>query len=303
MKKIIQHNNNSMCRDPFITKHNGKYYHCFTVDSASVSVSCADTVEGLQSAEAKLVFLPEEGTEYCKEVWAPELHIIDGKSYIYVACDDGQNCNHRMYVLTNNSPDPMEGEYTMLGKITDESDHWAIDGTILQHGGKQYFVWSGWEGNVNICQNLYIAQMSGPCKISSKRVMISTPQYDWEKLGSRGVIGSPYINEGPFAVYNNGETYISYSAAGSWCENYCIAMLKLVGDNPLDKNSWEKLPEPIFSINETVKGAGHCSIIEENGRYSVFFHAWEKAESPISWKNVSLWQGEMHFNGDGITID
>lgn len=303
MKKIIQHNNNSMCRDPFITKHSGKYYHCFTVDSASVSIACADTVEELQGAESKLVFSPAEGTEYCKEVWAPELHIIDGKSYIYVACDNGLNCNHRMYVLTNNSSDPMQGEYTMLGKITDKSDRWAIDGTILQYGGKQYFVWSGWEGNVNICQNIYIAQMNSPCEISSQRVMISTPEYDWEKLGSRGVIGSPYINEGPFAVYNNGETYILYSAAGSWCENYCIAVLKLVGDNPLDKDSWEKLPEPIFSINETVKGAGHCSVIEENGKYRVFFHAWEKTENPISWKNVSLWQGEIHFNSDGITID
>ena len=40
--------------------------------------------------------------EYSKELWAPELHIIDGKCYIYVACDNGNNYNHRMYVLENN---------------------------------------------------------------------------------------------------------------------------------------------------------------------------------------------------------
>lgn len=304
MKKIIQHKNNSKCRDPFVFKHNGKYYHCFTEDSASVSLACANTVEELQSAEPKLVFSPteEKDREYSKEVWAPELHIIDNKCYIYVACDDGLNLNHRMYVLTNNSSDPMANDYVMLGKITDESDCWAIDGTILYHNNKMYFVWSGWEGGVNICQKIYIAEMSSPTTISSKRVMISTPEYDWEKLGARGEPGSPHINEGPFAVYNNGNTYILYSAAGSWCENYCITALKLVGDDPLNKDSWEKFAEPIFSINETVKGAGHCSVIEENGRYYVYFHAWDKAENPLSWKTVSLWQGELHF-GDKITID
>lgn len=303
MKKIIQHNNDSKCRDPFIMKHNGKYYHCFTEDSASVSLACANTVEELQNAKAKLVFSPSEDTEYSKDVWAPELHVIDGKCYIYVACDDGLNCNHRMYVLTNNSSDPMEDEYIMLGKITDKSDRWAIDGTILSHNGKMYFVWSGWEGEVNICQKIYIAEMSGPTTICSDRVMISAPEYDWEKIGSSGVIDSPYINEGPFAVYNNGNTYILYSAAASWCENYCITTLKLVEDDPLDKNNWEKRPSPILSINETVKGAGHCSVIEEGGKYSIFFHAWEKDENPISWENVSVWQGELHFNEDNIIID
>lgn len=303
MKKIIHHKSNSMCRDPFITKHLGKYYHCFTMDSASISIAVADTVEELANAEAKLVFLPEENTEYSKEVWAPELHIINGKSYIYVACDNGDNSNHRMYVLTNNSLDPMSGEYVMLGKLTDESDKWAIDATILKFAEKQYLVWSGWESNENVCQNLYIAEMNGPCEISSNRVLISTPEYDWEKLGSRGVVGSPYINEGPFAIYHNNETYLLYSAAGSWCDKYCIALLKLEGDNPLDRKSWKKNPNPIFSTNEIVKGAGHCSVIQEDDEYKVFFHAWEKSEETISWKNVSLWQGELHFNGENVTID
>lgn len=303
VKKIIQHNNNSKCRDPFITKHNGKYYHCFTEDSASVSVACADTIEGLRDAKSILVFLPEKDSEYSCDVWAPELHIIDGKCYIYVACDGGHNSTHRMYVLSNNSNNPMDNCYKMLGKITDKSDRWAIDATILYHNEKMYCVWSGWEGYENICQNIYIAEMSDPVTISSDRVLISTPEYDWEKLGSRGVVGSPYINEGPFAVYNNGETYVLYSAAGSWCENYCITALKLVGDNPLDKNCWEKRPQPIFSVNETVKGAGHCSVIEEDGKYSVFFHAWDKDENPLSWKTVHLWQGELHFNENDITID
>lgn len=196
----------------------------------------------------------------------------------------------------------MVGEYTLLGKISDDTDRWAIDGTILKHNGTMYFVWSGWEGDINVCQNLYIAEMDGPLKISSKRFMISTPEYDWEKAGARGEIESPFINEGPFAAYNNDETYILYSAAGSWCEDYCIAALKLIGDNPLDINSWKKSEKPIISKNEMLKGAGHCSAIKEKDMYRVFFHAWENSETEISWNRVSVWQGELSFDGDNITI-
>lgn len=302
MRKIIDKTNNSKCRDPLIIKHNGKFYHCFTEDQKTVSVACADSVEEFQNAKAKVVFVPEENKEYSKEIWAPELHIIDGKCYIYVACDNGQNCNHKMFVLSNDSSDPMKAEYKMLGKITDDTNRWAIDGTVLTHKDKMYFVWSGWEEEVNICQHLYIAEMSDPVTISSERVMISSPEYPWEKLGSEGVINSPYINEGPFAVYNGDDTYITYSASASWCEDYCIAAIKLVGEDLLNKNSWQKQPLPLLSSNESLKGAGHCSVLEENGKYKVYFHAWDKAEENITWNTVSLWEGELKFSEGELLI-
>lgn len=302
MRKIINKTYNSKCRDPFILKHNGKFYHCFTEDQKTVSIACANSVEELATATAMVVFAPEENKEYSKNVWAPELHVIDGKSYIYVACDDGDNYHHRMFVLTNNSFDPLANEYVMLGKITDGTNRWAIDGTVLNHKGKTYFVWSGWEGDKNVCQHIYIAEMSNPATISSKRVLISSPEKPWEKLGSTGTLNCPYINEGPFAVYNGEETYILYSASASWSEHYCIAALKLVGEDVLNKDSWQKLSLPLLSGNEILKGAGHCSVVEDNGEYKVYFHAWDKAEKDITWNTVALWEGELEFKDGAITI-
>jgi GH43 family beta-xylosidase len=43
---------------------------------------------------------------YSKELWAPELHFIKGKWYMYFAADDGNNNNHRIYVLENPTADP-----------------------------------------------------------------------------------------------------------------------------------------------------------------------------------------------------
>ncbi|GAU94776.1 hypothetical protein RvY_06493-3 [Ramazzottius varieornatus] len=81
-------------------------------------------------------------------VWAPELHRINGQFYAYVVslADNGNNINHRMYVLrADDSNNPM-GAYTFIGKIADAGkDWWAIDGTVMQHrNGRNYFIYSGW---------------------------------------------------------------------------------------------------------------------------------------------------------------
>lgn len=285
MKKLISSEKSP--RDPYITKHNNKYYRCYAKDN-SISVACADTIDELAYATGEKVYSPEKDREYSKELWAPELHIIDGKCYIYVACDDGNNHNHRMYVLENHSSDPMK-PYTMHGKITDSTDKWAIDGTVVNIHNKNYFVWSGWEGNENICQNLYIAEMKNPFELATERYLISKPEYDWEKLGASGKPESPFVNEGAFGFCVDGEYYLTYSAAGSWCKDYCIALLKLVGDNPLDRQCWEKYSTPVLSANDQVQGAGHCSVLCEDEKTTVFFHAWDKNETKIAWNTVCVW--------------
>lgn len=298
MKKLLKQSP----RDPFVTKQNGLYYRCFAEGPASISVSCADSVDGLCGADRTRVYTAEPGTAYSKELWAPELHVIDGECYIYVACDDGNNHNHRMYVLGNGSDDPLR-PYKMLGKITDPTDKWAIDGTVMRRGGKLYFIWSGWEGDTNICQNLYIAEMSSPTAISSERVLISTPEHEWEKLGATGEPESPFINEGPFVFEANGRTILTYSASGSWCDGYCIAYLELTGDDPTAPDAWKKASAPILCKNKLVKGAGHCSVLRDSDGLHVFFHAWDADETNVRWDTVAAWHGKLNVTADRIEIE
>lgn len=53
----------------------------------------------------------------------------------------------------------------------------TIDGTVFSYNNELYFVWSGWEGNTNIRQNIYIAHMSNPWTIDGSRVELSRPEY------------------------------------------------------------------------------------------------------------------------------
>ena len=264
-------------RDPHVIYYNGYYYHCFTQDASRIYVAKADTLDKLVCAPSTCVYIPELGKPYSKELWAPELHIIDKKCYIYVACDDGDNYNHRMYVLGNDSDNPLL-PYRMLGKLSDETDKWAIDGTIFQYENELYTIWSGWAGDKNVCQNLYIAKMKNPLTISSKRVMISTPEYEWEKMDCDG-IQYPYINEGPSAYIKDGKLRVIFSASGSWANHYCMGILEFLGGDLLNEKNWKKQSFPALSLEDGWNGPGHCSVTTDGKTDYIAFHTYDEGKT------------------------
>ena len=288
-------------RDPWVIEHDGAYYYCYSWDGG-LNLIRSETLEGILDGTPVRVWTAPEGMEYSKELWAPELHIIDGKCYIYVACDDGHNHNHRMYVLSNGSSDPL-APYTMHGKIADSTNKWAIDGTVIQFEGKLYLCWSGWEGDENVAQNLYLAQMSDPFTICSERVLLSRPEYDWEKKGANGKPESPFINEGPCAVVHNGKLFLVYSAAGSWCNDYCLGMLRFKGGDVLNAANWEKLPAPVFARSETVKGPGHCSILVKDGEMAswLIYHAFDE-DCKFGWNSAHAVAQPFTWSDDATTF-
>ena len=161
-----------------------------------------------------------------------------------------------MFVLENTNADPFNGSFTFKGQINDPTNKWAIDGTAFQHpSGQLYFIWSGWEGDTPSPQLLYIAKMSDPWTISSERVLISRPIYDWEKSGGAE------INEGPEVIIRNDKILLIHSAAACWTDNYCLGLLTAsTSSDPMDPASWEKHPNPIFQSGNNVFGPGHHSL-------------------------------------------
>lgn len=267
--------------DPWVILHDGVYYYCYA-GQGGVCVSQFYDLPDMSTAEGHLVWTPDL-SQYNKEIWAPELHFIGDKWYIYVAADDGDNYHHRMLCLESRTSDPLDGFITK-GVLRPETDRWAIDGTMMQYGGKLYFIWSGWEGTVNVAQNLYIAEMANPWTFASDRVMISCPEFPWEKRG-----GTPTINEGPTALELNGTMHIVYSASGSWCDDYCLGMLTLTGTDPLSPASWAKSESPVFEKTDSIFGPGHASFTTspDGSRRYIVYHANEA--SGTGWMGRRIW--------------
>ena len=200
---------------------------------------------------------------------------------MYFAADDGSNQHHRLFVLENPSADPTTGSWTFKGKIGDATNKWAIDASVFENKGKLYMIWSGWEGDTNGQQNIYIARMKNPLTIESKRVLISKPEYDWETHGDLHDAGNPphvNVNEGPEMLKHGHKLFLIYSASGCWTDFYSLGMLA-ADDNAdlLDARSWKKSPKPVFTQNKenSVYAPGHNSFFQSpDGKQDwIIYHA------------------------------
>jgi len=237
--------------DPVITQYQGDYLYTRS-DGGRVFIQRASRLQDINSAPKLNVWTPPSGQPYSQDVWAPELHYLNNKWYIYVAADNGDNATHRMWVLEGNSQDP-QGSYTLKAQLIPTTNRWAIDGSPMMLNGQLYFTWSGWPGFSDGQQNLYIAKMSNPWTIQGDRALISQPTFNWEQNGLP-------INEGPEALQHNGQTFIIYSASGYWTNEYALGQLTYngVGD-PMLAASWAKKSTPVFASANNVVGVGHAS--------------------------------------------
>lgn len=254
--------------DPYSTYHEGNYYYTSTEGNKLV-LKRVKNLAHLGNAEVKTIWTPPEGTLYSHNIWAPEIHFIDGNWYVYFAADNGNNNNHRMYAVENTSKDPFQGTFRFKGKIADETDKWAIDGNVFRHNGQLYMIWSGWEGDENGQQDIFIAKMKNTLEIEGNRVKISSPIYDWEMHWDTGTSDEnpPHVlvNEGPQFLSHDNKIFIVFSASGCWTDYYSLGLLAFTGtDNLLDPNSWIKSKEPIFtqSPENGVYGPGHNSFFK-----------------------------------------
>ncbi|RIX59443.1 alpha-N-arabinofuranosidase [Paenibacillus nanensis] len=247
--------------DPWVYKHSDGYYY-FTASVPEydrIEVRRATTIQGLSDAEAVVVWRKRESGILSANIWAPEIHYIDGGWYIYFAAAHTSETkeglfDHRMYVLENRAENPLEGEWVEKGQVKTEWESFSLDATTFEHRGVRYYVWAQKDPNIEGNSNLYIARMTNPWTIELPQVMISQPEYDWERIGFK-------VNEGAAVLKRNGKIFISYSASAT-DHHYCMGLLTASEDaDLLNPASWSKSKEPVFQTNEStgIYGPGHNS--------------------------------------------
>lgn len=250
--------------DPWSVYRNGYYYYTHTLGNR-LAIWKTKSIAALNKAESKTVFQPPAGTPYSKGLWAPEVHYIQGRWYLYFAADSGRNESHRLYVLENSNRDPLKGNWTLKGRIGDATNKWAIDGSVFEHQHQLYMIWSGWEGDVNGEQDIYISKMKNPWTLEGPRVRISAPVFEWERHGDLHDPNNPphvNVNEGPQFLSHLDQVFIVYSGSGCWTEYYALGLLSAkANSNLLDSSSWHKGAEPVFkrSPENGVYAPGHNS--------------------------------------------
>jgi GH43 family beta-xylosidase len=294
--------------DPWVTKVDGFYYASFSGAGKNSKnfITITKSKPLTQLGERKIVWVaPEEGwNSNC--IWAPEIHHLNGKWYIYYAAGkSGPPYTFQRSGVLESVTGNAQGKYIDRGVLKtgdDEGDYcktiWAIDLTVTEINGQLYAIWSGWEENKKTDktgQHLYIAKMKNPYTISSERVKISSPVETWETGGPLN------LNEGPQVLKHEKDAFIIYSTRESWLKEYRLGQLKLKsGADPMQAQNWIK-KGPVFQGTDEVLGTGHASFTKspDDQEDWIFYHS-KIAEKPGWERNLRLQKFSWDKNGDPV---
>jgi len=270
--------------------HGGYYYYSESRNKRSIIIRRSRTIAGIGQDDGICVWRAPVRGKNSDNLWAPELHLIDGRWFIYYAADDGENENHRMWVLESETSDP-RGKYRCRGPL--ETGGWAIDGTILTLDyGQKYFLWSGWPGKRDGQQNIYIAPMKDPATVSGSRVLIASPTQTWERVAMP-------ICEGPQVLKRNGDIFVVYSASGSWTPDYCLGLLHNKTSDVLNPETWVK-HGPVFRKTEQVWGVGHCSFVKSLCQTEDWIIYHSKSSHRPGWEDRDVHAKRFAWASDGF---
>jgi len=289
--------------DPWVIFHEGRYYWCLSAAGKGVFVFSSDRLNSL--GDRHLVWSASPSGPFSDQVWAPELHRIDGVWYIYTTASDGDNANHRLIVLECREAIPT-GKFQFKAQLytgdfieSGRENRWAIDATPLRWEGKLYLIWSGWRAEVDE-QWLYIAPMSDPWTISGNRVCLcANNDYLWERVDE--ALSGRGLNEAPQVLQRAGRAFVVFSASGSWQPSYKLGLLEFIGSDPLLPESWRKHPAPCFVSTKNTWGVGHGSFtISPDGTEAwMVYHA--KETNDHDWLR-SIFVQPFSFAADGLPV-
>lgn len=271
--------------DPWLGYYEGQY-HLSTTQGDRVKLWSAKTLGGLKDAQPVTVW--EKGIG----VWAAEFHQLRGprglKWYCYFTKTDGEDVRHRMFVVESKSTGIM-GPYGEPKQLrTDKKDEfYAIDGTVFENGGKNYFVWAGHPGH-----RLFISRMKDPFTLEGERVMIEASGFGCEE-----------VREGPYILKHDKRLFLTYSACDTGKPDYKVGYLWTTDKkDPMKPASWTQGPVPLLERNDAngVFGPGHHNFFKSpDGREDwIAYHG--KTTKEYTYKGRSTRAQKLEWDADGF---
>lgn len=263
--------------DPYVYRHtDGMYYFTASVPEYDrIILRRGKSLQELADAEEAVLWRRHESGIMSCHIWAPELHYLNNAWYIYFAAGAVEDIwAIRPYVIRCTGEDPMTGRWEELGQIQPYDEFtfqdFSLDMTVFTHREKLYAVWAEKVSVGKKISNLYIAEMETPWKLGTQQVLLSSPDYNWEREDF-------WVNEGPAVIRHGERLFLTYSASATGA-CYCMGLLSIGEDQDLlDPENWEKSRQPVFLTQEEagIYGPGHNSFtVDETGNADIcVYHA------------------------------
>lgn len=185
-------------RDPFVMLYNDKYYlyGSRVAVQEGFDVYISDDLEDW--SEAKSVFEKQEGFWATKQFWAPEVHLYDGKFYMFASFKADDLCRGTA-ILVSDTPD---GEFKVHSERITPADWECLDGTLYVENGTPYMVF---------CHEWLQVHDGEICAVEMSKDLkeaIGEPFLLWKATDAKWVSpvrgDSDYVTDGPF-LYKTGD--------------------------------------------------------------------------------------------------
>ncbi len=262
--------------DPYVLHHENEWYFTASVPEYDrIVLRHAASLEGLRDAEEHEVWHAHESGVMSCHIWAPELHFLDGKWYIYFAAGEKKDVwKIRPWVLCCEGDDPLQGPWVECGMLQradgDEFSFtdFSLDMTIFEHKEKRYCIWAEKVSVGKKISNLYIAEMISPTALATPQMLLTSPSYAWERHGF-------WVNEGPSVLKAADKVFVSFSASDTSAA-YCMGLMWIdEADDPMDISAWHKLNRPVFTtdVAKGIYGPGHNTFFMVDGEAYTSYHA------------------------------
>lgn len=293
--------------DPAMCRWEGKYYFISTNDldwNHTLYIRVADSIPGLVTAQQHLILDNETYPHLGNLLWAPEMHIIGGRLYIFHAGTPGpfvQEQSHVMALKPGGNP-IKASDWEMSRRVVrrDGSPLFekgiTLDMTVFHSAGKLYAAWSQRQFDpVDQGAWLYIAQLDPeqPWRLLSDPQVLTVPEYGWEN-------NHTFVVEGPFALYRGGRILLTYSGA-LVDSTYVVGLLSMdEGKDPLDLANWTKENYPLLTSRSVPGefGPGHNAYVtDEDGLTWNTYHARPGVNGPRS-SGIR----RVHFNCEDFPV-
>lgn len=292
--------------DPYVYHHtDGYYYFVASVPEYDrIELRRAWSIAGLEKANPCTIWRKHATGPMSGFIWAPELHFINGKWYIYFAAGQAEDTWYiRTWVLENTSPDPFCGTWEEKGMVVSEWDSFMLDMTVFQHNNQLYGIWAqkSREATENSC--LYLAKMRNPYTVEAPLTLLTRPEFDWECKGFR-------VNEGPAVLKKNGKIFVTFSASATDA-TYCMGLLYADENADLtDAKNWTKFDKPVLVTDEKkgIFGPGHNSFTTTRDFKEdiLVYHARPYAEVDLDFAlfdpNRHTWVKKIMWDDKGFPI-
>ncbi len=262
--------------DPFVLKHNGRYYAYGTPGRGGIPVLRSTSLVTWEDA-GLVTPAPEAGLAH----WAPEVAYDNGQFFLYHSTGGQEGEGHRLRVVGGASPTgPFDVDFGLL----DPEDPFTIDAHPFRDDDGQWYLFYSRDflDGEPVGTGIVVDRLMNMTELAGERAVVLRPHAEWHLFERQrrwyDRVWDWYTVEGPFVRKYEGRYWCFYSG-GAWKnKNYGIS--SAVAEHPM--GPYEPVvaadtADVLRTVPGKVIGPGHGSVAvaPDNVTEYLLYHAWD----------------------------